>query len=209
MIVARWIFDFIIVRFMHSLLGPLPELRLPRSACTSAPRTESDTLSMRRVAPTRAASASSTSPSRTVDGREVVRGRAPRRIRARRAGSVATSPRTRSTSARRVALARDDGVGRGFERARQARARRARSSGERYALRLDSARPSGSRTIGQPTTSTGRSRSAAMRAITASCCASLRPKYAAARTGDREQLGDDGRDAVEVRRAGRAAQIGR
>ena len=45
-------------------------------------------------------------------------------------------------------------------------------------MRLDIARPSGSRTVGQPTTSTGNDRSAAMRRITASCCQSFSPKYA-------------------------------
>jgi len=45
-------------------------------------------------------------------------------------------------------------------------------------LRLDIATPSGSRTSGQPTTATGRLRSAVMRRTTASCCASFRPKYA-------------------------------
>ena len=52
----------------------------------------------------------------------------------------------------------------------------------------------------------GRSRSAVMRRITASCWASLRPKYARHGTDDREQLGDDGGDTVEVRRAAGAAQ---
>ena len=45
-------------------------------------------------------------------------------------------------------------------------------------MRLDIASPSGSRTIGQPTTSTGRLRSSTRRVITASCWASLRPKNA-------------------------------
>src|SRR5205823_2429723 len=44
--------------------------------------------------------------------------------------------------------------------------------------RLDIASPSGSRTVGQPTTETGNDRSAAMRRITASCCQSFSPKYA-------------------------------
>ena len=45
-------------------------------------------------------------------------------------------------------------------------------------MRLDIATPSASRTSGQPTTSTGRSRSAAICRTTASCWKSLRPKYA-------------------------------
>ena len=53
-----------------------------------------------------------------------------------------------------------------------------RSSPTRYELRLERASPSASRTSGHPTTSIGRSRSVVMRRITASCCASLRPKYA-------------------------------
>jgi hypothetical protein len=41
---------------------------------------------------------------------------------------------------------------------------------------LDRASPSASRTSGEPTTSTGKFKSAAMRRTTASCCASFRPK---------------------------------
>ena len=116
----------------------------------------------------------------------------------------------RSTTSRRTCS--------GVARARAHRARRHRASARTStvaALRWSTVEvrvatrhrdPSGSRTIGQPTTSTGRSRSAAIRRTTASCCASLRPKYAAARSDDREQLRHDGRDAVEVGRASRAAQ---
>ena len=81
-----------------------------------------------------------------------------------------------------------------------------RCSSSRYAFRLDIAIPSGSRTSGQPTTSTGRSRSRAILRTTASCCASLRPKYASARPDDREQLGDHRRDPVEVAGAARTAE---
>jgi hypothetical protein len=46
---------------------------------------------------------------------------------------------------------------------------RGRSSAVRYALRLDMARPSGSRTVSQPSMRTGMSRSRTNRRITASC----------------------------------------
>ncbi len=52
----------------------------------------------------------------------------------------------------------------------------ARSAGARRTLRLDSASPSGSRTVGQPTTSTGIDRSATMRRTTANCWKSFSPK---------------------------------
>jgi hypothetical protein len=51
-----------------------------------------------------------------------------------------------------------------------------RCSGESSAFRDERARPSGSRTIGQATTSTGSSRSETIRRITASCWASFSPK---------------------------------
>src|SRR6266545_4436262 len=55
-----------------------------------------------------------------------------------------------------------------------------RSSADRYTFRDDRARPSGSRTMGHPTTSTWNDRSRAIRWIRASCCASFSPRYAAA-----------------------------
>ena len=96
------------------------------------------------------------------------------------AARSATSPRTTvDDRARRRARPSTTASAARRERARQHERGARGRSGERYALRLDIARPSGSRTIGQPTTSTGRLRSSAMRVITASCCASLRPKNAA------------------------------
>ena len=56
---------------------------------------------------------------------------------------------------------------------------RRRSSGLRRTLRLERARPSASREVGQATIRTGRSRSAATRRSTTTCCASFQPKYAA------------------------------
>jgi hypothetical protein len=53
------------------------------------------------------------------------------------------------------------------------------------------ASPSGSRTIGQATISTGKFRSRTMRRITASCAASFCPKYAASGSINMKQLGDD------------------
>ena len=68
------------------------------------------------------------------------------------------------------------------QRARPARSARwrtaaaARSSGERWTLRELIARPSGSRTVGQATTSVPIARSRAIRAMTRSCWASFSPK---------------------------------
>ena len=58
---------------------------------------------------------------------------------------------------------------------------RARSASDRYALRLDSASPSGPRTVGTATMSTGMFRSRTMARMSVSCCRSLRPN--AARSG--------------------------
>ena len=123
-------------------------------------------------------------------------------------GSVATVSRTIAATHRRIALARRDGVGGRRAALGTSTGAARRSSGERYALRLDSASPSASRTSGQPTTSTGRLRSSVMRRTTASCCASLRPKYARHGPTIENSFVDDGRDAVEVRRPRRAAQVG-
>ena len=60
------------------------------------------------------------------------------------------------------------------------------------------ARPSGSRTVRTATISTGRSRSATRRRITASCWASFWPKKATSGRTIGEQLGHDGGHAVEV-----------
>ena len=59
---------------------------------------------------------------------------------------------------------------------RAARARASRSSGLSRALRLDIARPSGSRTVGQASTRTGRFRSLTRRRMTTTCWASFWPK---------------------------------
>ncbi len=53
-----------------------------------------------------------------------------------------------------------------------------RSSAESRRLRLESARPSASRTVDTPTISMPKSRSAAIRRTTASCCQSFSPKTA-------------------------------
>jgi hypothetical protein len=53
-----------------------------------------------------------------------------------------------------------------------------RSAGESRTLRLDSASPSGSRTVGCAAIRTGRSRSRTIRRTTSTCCASFAPKNA-------------------------------
>src|SRR3954447_10391805 len=165
------------LRLHHRALHIASSLRIPRSADASAPRTESEILSMRRVCPTRAASATSTSPS--MAPAHGVRSSAPRHSRysMSTAGSV---PRTRVASPRIASVSRSPARTRraAASNARERISAASRCAGDRYALRLDIASPSGSRTSGQPTTSTGRSRSATMRVITASCWASLRPKNA-------------------------------
>ena len=101
----------------------------------------------------------------------------------------------------------DPGRGEDGSRARRGRASRARagsrapgarSSGERRPLRDESASPSASRTVGTTRISSSRFRSRTTCFTTATCCASLRPKYARSRPDDREELQADGRDAAEV-----------
>ena len=169
-----------------------------RSRCT--------TLSISRVAPTRAASATSTSPSSRLDRAQIARRRAPRRTRGRRAARAPTVRLHDAGNRLRIALAADDCVRGRAQRPGQHGRRRA-LFGREIGVAARQREPSGSRTSGQPTTSTGRSRSAAMRRTTASCCASLRPKYARHGPTIENSFVDDRRDAVEVRRARRAAQV--
>ena len=179
--------------------------RTPRSASTPSAVMRMTTLSMSRARPD---PGGQRDDERAVEGRQRLervgrRGspRTPARAAApRRPASRDDRPRPRRRRARRRAPRRPR------RRApRAGPARPPRSSAVRYALRLDIASPSGSRTSGHPTTVTGRSRSRAIRRTTASCWKSLRPKYAWHGPDDREQLGDHGGDAVEVRRARRAA----
>ena len=77
------------------------------------------------------------------------------------------------------------------------RQRRRRSSALRYALRELIANPSGSRTIGQLTISTGKFRSRTICRITASCAASFCPKKQVG-LHDVEQLADNCGDTLEM-----------
>ena len=65
-------------------------------------------------------------------------------------------------------------------------------------MREESARPSGSRTVGRTSILDGMSRSRTIRLTTATCWASFWPKYAASGRDDVQQLADDGADAREV-----------
>ena len=65
-------------------------------------------------------------------------------------------------------------------------------------MREESASPSASRTVGTTRISSSRFRSRTTCFTTATCCASLRPKYARSGRDDREQLHADRRDAAEV-----------
>src|SRR5581483_4425575 len=146
----------------------------PRSTTAPSAPTWMDRLSMRRTAPTRAATATSTSPSSTSTGASVSA-----------ATTSAYSSRTRSSVVSTLATTR-----RSFPASRSPPATSSapatrprwiteaasRSAGERFRLRLVMASPSGARTSGQPTISTGRQRSAARRRTTASCWASFLPK---------------------------------
>ena len=101
----------------------------------------------------------------------------PRRPRSRCEGRGADLPSHRRHELPRVPLAAARELGRLREREEQA-GRGLALLGDRSRLRLESARPSGSRTTGQHRTSTGIDRSRTIRRITASCCASFSPKYA-------------------------------
>src|SRR5579862_2952572 len=86
--------------------------------------------------------------------------------------------------------------------ARQSTPAALRSFGSRRALRLEHASPSGSRTVAHATTSTGMDRSRAI-LLTTTSCEVLLAEIGRAFPGDREQLRDHGRDAVEVARTRR------
>src|SRR5262249_12057776 len=130
------------------------DLRLHHRALHRIPASSRRTLSMRRVVPTLAATATSTLPSIEVSG-AIELGARTSTYSSATPGSVLTMLRTSesiacgSRSPLRIASA-------ACVSARLSTSACARCSVVRYAFRLDSARPSGSRTIGQPTTSTGR-----------------------------------------------------
>src|SRR5256714_789748 len=132
-------------------------------ASTTAPRasTRMVMLSIRRTSPTRAATATSTSPSSTSSGANVSA-----------ATTSAYSSRTSSSVVRTLATTRRS---RAASRSpppttssapvwspRWITVAASRWAGDRLRLRLDMASPSGSRTSGQPTISTGRHRPAGM-----------------------------------------------
>ena len=81
---------------------------------------------------------------------------------------------------------------------------RRRSAGDSRTLRLERASPSGSRTMGQPTTSTGQRQVGGHAPHHRQLLEVLRAEVGPARAGDGEQLGHHGGHAVEVARARRA-----
>ena len=179
MIVARWIFDFIIVRCIADSLRSHGRVRARdrRAPRHRAPR--AITLSIRRVSPTRAASASSTSPSSTSTRRELVRGARPRRTRARPRARSRPVARTTVDERRRVALARDDGVGARLRAHATSTSAARRCSAREVRVAARQREPVGlahDRAARRPRPAGSGRRPAA--AITASCCASLRPKNA-------------------------------
>src|SRR3954454_23049367 len=130
-------------------------------------------LSMRRVGPTRAATATRRSPETRSTGR-----RSSGRTTARYSGStpraaIAARPAAATASGSRSPAATDSVAA---SRARLRASARLRSAPWRWTLRLDSASPSGSRIVGQIATRTGMSRSATRRRMTAACWASFWPK---------------------------------
>ena len=135
-------------------------------------------LSISRTPPTHTARASSVGAAHLLHLRPASRDRAARRTRAAPAARRAITAAARSTTDRAAGLAAAPRP----PRPRRARAARRpppaapRPTSSR--LRLDSARPSASRTVGTPTISMPKSRSAVMRRITASCCQSFSPNTA-------------------------------
>ena len=114
------------------------------------------------------------------DGRPPARASPPRRPRSTpgrsplRRGSA--SPASSARAASSLAL-RDRSPRRHGAHATSAGARR-RASASSSTLRLDIASPSGSRTVGQTSMRTGKSRSRTMRRMSSACCASFCPKNA-------------------------------
>ncbi len=159
---------------------------------TSAPR-----LSISLTAPTRAAISRRTSPVRRA-GVVMDAGRRPLRTRDRRSvlggehstASILRTSRGRSSPAE-IAVAPATS-------ARWSTDALVRSVTERRTLRLDTARPSSSRTVGQATTSTGRHRSRDEPAHDGNLLEILLAEVCAATACQREELGHHGGDAVEV-----------
>ena len=114
-----------------------------------------------------------------VDARHGARGRLDgraRRTRARRRARASRPARPRAaTSASRSPALSDASAAASASCSASARSR---SAPCRWTLRLESARPSGSRTVGQTSMRTGRSRSRTSARTTSACWASFWPKYA-------------------------------
>ncbi len=131
------------------------------------------------------------------------RAAAARGSRARRRGAE------RAASHRRVGVALAAGVelpgGRQRRRAATSRARARPRTRKR--LRDESARPSASRTVGTPTTSTPSARSRATPRTITSCWKSFSPKNAWLRPHQAEEARHDGGDAAEVAGARAALEL--
>ena len=148
-------------------------------------------------------SAGAAAPGSAIVGRprRGCRRRPRRRSRAATSGSAATTARMAPATRGAGALAGGHGGAAGGQGPREHGGGRAARSADRRTLRLERASPSGSRTIGQPTTSTGSERSAAMRAHDGQLLEVLQAEVGPAGAGDGEQLGHHGGHAVEVARA--------
>ena len=161
---------------------------------------------MRRVEPKRTASERSAGPSTSSSSASVAGVGDGDVVGVRRAARSARTPRIALRMRIRRALAALPCARAPASSARRRTGAAARSSGERWTLRDDIARPSGSRTVGWATTSIGIARSRAMlpdhEQLLGVLLAEVRPLGA----DEVEQDRDDRRDAVEVARPGRALE---
>src|SRR5262249_4217358 len=142
----------------------------------SVPPEESSRLSISRTPPTHTATARSAGPVTSATSARDSGSRLPASS-SRACGSAAITAATRPTIVgTAVAPPATASVAASSARGTQRAASRASVDSSRF--RLDSARPSASRTVGTPTMSIPKSRSAVIRRITASCCQSFSPNSA-------------------------------
>ena len=152
---------------------------------------------MRRTSPTRAATATSTVAVDAADGGEGVGRRRARGTRARRR-SRRIAARAAARDARRRRARRRRRRARAASSARRSASARSRSSSRRRTLRLDSARPSGSRTVGHDLDRDRDVEVAHEPADDRDLLGVLLAEERDVGPDHVEELGHDGRDAVEV-----------
>ena len=193
--VARWI-----LRLQHRADhgSVLPSaLRGAARGCRSGARPARPEAAGKRTASASSVGAGERAPARARASRD----RAARRSRARRAApSRSRGARARGARAALALAGRDRALGGARARARGTRRLRRASRRRGSALRLDSASPSASRTVGTPTISTSKPRSRDQAADHRELLEVLLAEHRDVGLRGEQQLRHDRRDAAEVAR---------